>query len=175
MTRSPTGPSPHAPRRRASTHDEGKAHGEDRDVDAGHAPDLTSDGDEEAPSFPADATWLITGGLGGFGLATAQWLVERGARHLVLVGRKGAASDEGEGALQALRQAGADVLVAQVDVSKEDRLAALLAQVKATCPPLRGVFHAAMVLDDAPLFQLNADALSRVMAPKVQGAGIFTA
>src|SRR3989442_15296236 len=64
----------------------------------------------------ADATYLVTGGLGGLGLAVAGWMVEHGARSLVLVGRRGA-SPEAQSAVEAMEKAGARVTVARADVA----------------------------------------------------------
>jgi acyl transferase domain-containing protein/NADPH:quinone reductase-like Zn-dependent oxidoreductase/SAM-dependent methyltransferase/acyl carrier protein len=118
----------------------------------------------------ADGTYLITGGLGGFGLAVAEWLVEHGARQLVLAGRSGAASAAAQAAIDRLRQAGAVVSVARADVANAEQLAQLLAEIRRTLPPLRGVIHAAMVLDDGVLLELNQERFEHVMAPKVLGA-----
>lgn len=115
------------------------------------------------------ATYLVTGGLGAVGGKVAGWLVERGARHLVLMGR-GAPSATAEATLDALRAAGAEVTVAQGDVTKADDVAAVLATIGASMPPLRGVVHAAGTVDDAILARLDAPKLRAVMAPKVQGA-----
>jgi acyl transferase domain-containing protein/ubiquinone/menaquinone biosynthesis C-methylase UbiE/acyl carrier protein len=117
-----------------------------------------------------DGTYLITGGLGGFGLAVAQWLVDDGARHLVLMGRSGVTSPAAEAAVTALRQAGVSVVVARADVTQEAQVADVLAEVHRSMPPLRGVVHAAMVLDDALLPQLDEARMRTVMAPKVLGA-----
>jgi acyl transferase domain-containing protein len=133
------------------------------------APPVREDGGEPV-TFPADATYLIAGGLGGFGLATARWLVERGARHLALLGRRGPATPGAPEAVAALRAAGAEVVVAAADVAVEADLARVLAGVRAALPPLRGVFHAAMVLDDGPLAELTPRRLEAVLAPKVYGA-----
>ena len=115
----------------------------------------------------ADGTYLITGGLGGLGLTVAQWLVDRGARHLVLCGRSGAASRAQRAAVSALGAGGATVAVAAVDVCDRQALAAVLADLQA---PLRGVVHAAGVLADSMLLNERAERLRRVMAPKVLGA-----
>lgn len=125
---------------------------------------------EQSLKFRNDGTYLITGGLGGFGLATAQWLVEHGARHLVLVGRRGAATPEAQLAVDAMEQAGAQVMVAKVDVSQEQQVGELLFKVRQSLPPLRGVFHTAMVLEDSIVLQLNEELLKKVMNPKVIGA-----
>jgi NAD(P)-dependent dehydrogenase (short-subunit alcohol dehydrogenase family)/aryl carrier-like protein len=124
----------------------------------------------QALPFRSDGTYLITGGLGGFGLAVAQWMVEHGARHLVLMGRSGVSSSEAERTLEAMRQAGARVVVAQADVVEEQQVAEVLADIDQSMPPLRGLIHAAMVLDDGFLSQLNRERFKRVMAPKVIGA-----
>ncbi|AGC45620.1 polyketide synthase [Myxococcus stipitatus DSM 14675] len=116
-----------------------------------------------------DGSYLITGGLGGLGLEVAKWLVGQGARRLALSGR-GAPSEEAVRVLEALRAAGADVRVYRADVSREEDVAGLLASIDAELPVLRGVFHAAGVIADGVLTQLDERRLRAVMAPKVQGA-----
>ena len=125
---------------------------------------------EEPVAFAADATYLIAGGLGGFGLAVARWMVERGARHLMLLGRRGVPSPEVRQVLMDLEKQGARIDVRQADISKESDVAAVLAEIDRNGPPLRGVMHAAMVLEDCLLLNLDRDRLRRVLAPKVDGA-----
>jgi len=120
--------------------------------------------------FSANATYMITGGLGGFGLEVARWMVKRGARHLVLVGRKGAATEEARHRIAALEAKGARTHVATADVSKEEDLTRVLEEIRTSMPPLRGVMHAAMVLEDGILMHLNSERFKAVMSPKVQGA-----
>jgi acyl transferase domain-containing protein/threonine dehydrogenase-like Zn-dependent dehydrogenase/acyl carrier protein len=117
----------------------------------------------------ADGSYLITGGYGAFGLATARWLVARGARHLVLAGRSGAAPGVA-GQLAALRAAGAQITDVRLDVADFAAVEALVARIGAELPPLRGVFHAAGVLDDQPYSQLTGESLRRVLEPKARGA-----
>jgi len=118
--------------------------------------------------FRAYGTYLITGGLGGLGLLMASWLVEQGVRSLVLVGRSGA-NEAARTQLESLEQAGATVMVAQADVSDEGQVKQLLTAIDASLPPLRGIIHAAGVLDDGVLLQQTWDRFSRVIAPKVMG------
>jgi NADPH:quinone reductase-like Zn-dependent oxidoreductase/acyl carrier protein len=120
--------------------------------------------------FRGDATYLVTGGLRGFGLATAQWMTEQGAKHLMLVGRSGADSAEAAEAVAKLQAAGVDVQVVKADVSVEADVARVVAEIDRSMPPLRGVFHAAMVLDDGYLLQLNGGRFETVMGPKANGA-----
>lgn len=120
--------------------------------------------------FKAEATYLITGGVGGFGLAVASWLVEHGARHVVLASRSAAPDDEAQKIITVMESAGAKVVLAKCDIGKEEDLARVLAEIDADLPPLKGVFHSAMVLDDGVLMQLNAERFRRVMAPKADGA-----
>lgn len=116
----------------------------------------------------ADATYLITGGLGALGLQVAHSLIDQGARYLVLSGRRGAAGKED--AIEALEARGAQVIAAQADVSVAADVTQMLAQIADTCPPLQGVIHAAGVLDDGVLRQQTAERFTKVLAPKVQGA-----
>jgi thioester reductase-like protein len=125
---------------------------------------------EEAVTFRPDGAYLLVGGLGGFGFATAAWMVERGARHLVLMGRRTANSPEVESQLDSLRQTGAEVRTVSADVTQHDQVSRVLEQIRTSMPPLRGVVHSAMVLDDGLLGQLSQKRLRRVLAPKVQGA-----
>ncbi|MDL4864738.1 SDR family NAD(P)-dependent oxidoreductase, partial [Halomonas elongata] len=123
-----------------------------------------------APELPADATYLVTGGLGGFGLRSAQWLAERGARHLVLVGRRGAASPEADEGIARLEAMGVTVEAAACDVADRDALAALLERCRAEHPPLKGVIHAAAVIEDGLIRNLDDERIARVLTPKIEGA-----
>ncbi len=124
----------------------------------------------EEARFAGGATYLLTGGLGGFGLATAEWLVRNGARHLALAGRSGGATEEAAASLARMEAKGARVNVYRADVTCEDDVTRLLGEIRASMPPLRGVIHAAMVLDDGLLPQLTAERFRTVMRPKVLGA-----
>ena len=121
------------------------------------------------PLFSADASYLMTGGLGGFGLAVAQWMVANGARHLVLAGRSGANADA-ERAVASMRRKGATVLVRKLDVTDGVQVESLVRELAESSHPLRGVLHAAMVLDDGSLLQMDAERFRRVTAPKIHGA-----
>jgi len=118
----------------------------------------------------AQASYLITGGFGAFGLATARWLAARGARHLVLVGRSGATLPAQTQALAALQAQGVEVISRQLDITRPDEVLALLQSVQASLPPLRGVFHTAGVVQDGPFSTLSEQALRAVLAPKALGA-----
>ncbi|MCP3137624.1 type I polyketide synthase [Pyxidicoccus xibeiensis] len=121
------------------------------------------------PSLRSDGTYLVTGGLGALGLQVAEWMVERGARHLALFARRSVSPAHSE-VLERLRSKGANVHVASVDIVDREALSHALAHVAKSMPPLRGVVHAAGVLDEAMLPQLTPERLRNVMAPKVDGA-----
>jgi thioester reductase-like protein len=116
----------------------------------------------------SDGTYLITGGLGALGLKVAQWMVEQGARQLVLTGRRGASSQVQE-TISQLKGSGAKVVVAQADVSDEGDVVRMLEAIEVSMPPLRGIIHAAGVLDDGILLQQDWERFTRVMNPKVKG------
>lgn len=124
---------------------------------------------DQPQQFEPDATYLITGGLGGLGLATASWMVERGAKHLALLGRS-AESKAGQRAIDELRRDGSEVVYLRGDVAQTDQLASALDRIRTTMPALRGVVHAAGILDDGIVARLDATRLRAVMAPKVDGA-----
>ena len=126
---------------------------------------------DDAELCVPDATYLISGGLGGFGLAVADWLVrEEGARTVVLMSRSGAPHPADEAGFAALQASPAQVIVERGDVSVEDDVRRVLERIDRDLPPLRGVVHAAMVLDDDALVSLDRARFRRVLEPKVAGA-----
>jgi phthiocerol/phenolphthiocerol synthesis type-I polyketide synthase C len=125
---------------------------------------------EPAPIAHADSTYLITGGLSGLGLRTAWWLVGRGARHLVLLSRRGIETPAAREVLAEFKAAGVAVAAPACDVADADALRDALAGVGADMPPLRGVVHAAMVIEDSLLRDMERGQLHRVLAPKIGGA-----
>jgi len=125
--------------------------------------------DEDRSFIREDGTYLITGGLGGLGLVTACWLVERGAKHLVLVGRS-APGEQAREAMEGMRAAGAEVVPLQADISRREDVEGVLRSIEASQPPLTGIFHEAGVLDDGVMSQQTWQRYERVMDPKVAGA-----
>jgi NADPH:quinone reductase-like Zn-dependent oxidoreductase/SAM-dependent methyltransferase/acyl carrier protein len=132
-------------------------------------------GEALAPGFEvkADGCYLITGAFGGFGKVVATWLVELGARHLVLSSRSGAASPEAAAFVDGLRRRGVGVRVVKADVGSAKDVDRLIGEISAGDQPLRGVFHLAMVIDDAPLAALNRDRMRSVIEPKAYGAWLL--
>jgi phthiocerol/phenolphthiocerol synthesis type-I polyketide synthase A len=135
----------------------------------------------------ADASYLITGGMGALGLLIAGWLADRGARRLVLVGRhalpprrdwggEGLSADERRkiSAIRALERRGVAVDAVALDVGSGDAVAALIAQRDAAgAPPIRGVVHAAGVTEGQLLTEVSADRARRTMWPKIAGARVL--
>ncbi len=123
----------------------------------------------EAPAWTArgDHTYVVTGGPAGFALEAARWLAASGVRHVVFLSRRGAAAPGAEDALASL---GVQARALACDVADEAALAATLDRVRADMPPIGGVVHAAMVLDDALLTRLDAARFARVLVPKWGGA-----
>jgi acyl transferase domain-containing protein/acyl-CoA synthetase (AMP-forming)/AMP-acid ligase II/acyl carrier protein len=116
-----------------------------------------------------DATYLISGGLGGLGLTVAEWMISSGARHLVLASR-GKPDPLTAEKLRHLGQTGTRITLVQVDVSIRADVAHVLEQIESSGIPLRGIVHAAGVLEDGMLVQLSWERFRRVLRPKVAGA-----
>jgi myxalamid-type polyketide synthase MxaE and MxaD len=136
--------------------------------------------------FRPDAAYLITGGLGGIGQHIARWLIARGARHLILMGRTPLPPRATwrdlqvdrlmrlTRAIQELEALGASVHYAAVDVSDEAQLAAFLEMYhRESRPAIRGVVHAAGVIEDRMLLQLDDATLRTVLRPKVIGSWLL--
>ena len=119
--------------------------------------------------------YLITGGTGGLGLAVASYLARTAAGvKLVLVSRSRVPGSDatragGLAAVQALEEAGAEVLVQRADVTDLDQMTRVIAEARQRFGEIDGVVHAAGVLDDGPIQLKTRKAAERVLAPKVVG------
>ncbi len=134
-----------------------------------HLDDLLRGGSSEPVAIRGDASYLITGGCGAIGLALARWLVDRGARHVTLLGRS-EPSSEARLVLEELAQRGAELTIERGSVSSEDDVARLVQRLGAAAAPLRGVVHAAAVAKDGLAVQRDWSDFQAVLAPKVRGA-----
>ncbi|MGO3713117.1 SDR family NAD(P)-dependent oxidoreductase [Alcaligenes aquatilis] len=115
-------------------------------------------------------TWLVTGGLSGFGLASAQWLVKRGVRSLVLAGRRGADTPGVQALLEQFQTQGCRVQIVACDVTDFAAVQAVVAQIQASDSSLTGVLHAAAVFDDRLIANMDQSSLNKVLQTKLVGA-----
>lgn len=123
-------------------------------------------------SFSNDGIFLVAGGIGGFGLAAAEWLVARGARHIALCSRRGVADDETLAAIAMWQKKGVVATLHACDITDEAATASLLELLRSEAP-VKGIIHAAMVLDDALLSNLTPERNRPVVEVKVRGAEIL--
>ncbi len=121
-------------------------------------------------SLSAEKTFLVTGGLSGFGLRTAQWLAEKGVRHLALLSRRGQAEGDDRALIERLRAQGVSVCTYACDVADRDRLAETLELINENQPALGGVVHAATVFADALAANMTNEQIAQVFAAKAFGA-----
>jgi NAD(P)-dependent dehydrogenase (short-subunit alcohol dehydrogenase family)/acyl carrier protein len=122
--------------------------------------------------FHPGATYLITGGLGSLGMKLASWMCERGAQHIVLVGRR-RPSLRARARIARLRSAGCDIQVMQADVTDAEALRRVFAHVETSAFPLRGVIHAAGAGRFAEIGEADVDSLTAEMRPKVIGGWVL--
>ncbi len=123
---------------------------------------------KDKPLFSAKASYLITGGLGGVALTVAEWMAENGAGHLVLMSRRGPSTESSE-AIRRIEERGAKVVMLQGDITQESDLTKALETIRTNLPTLKGVMHAAAVVDDALIADVSAGRFVPVMAPKIIG------
>ncbi|MDY7023049.1 MAG: type I polyketide synthase, partial [Cyanobacteriota bacterium] len=115
-----------------------------------------------------EATYLITGGLGSIGLQIAEWLVERGARYLMLVGRR-PPSQPAQNVITKLQESGANVAIAQADIAEFDALTQVFERIKTSMPALGGIVHAAGVPGYLELQNTTWANFESICRPKVNG------
>lgn len=129
-----------------------------------------------------EGTYLVTGGLGALGLEVAQFLVENGARRLILISRRALPSrkewdrvakpyDSIIAKIRQLENSGASVHVLALDIGAKDATQQLSTALDSlSLPPILGVIHAAGVVDNQFVHETTADSFLRVLSPKVDGA-----
>jgi acyl transferase domain-containing protein/acyl carrier protein len=118
--------------------------------------------------FAADATYLITGGMGGVGSAVAEWMAQNGAGHIVLASRRAESADTAA-IVQRIERHGAHVVHTRTNVLDAAQVEELMQRIREQMPPLRGVMHAAVVIDDALVVDQTPERFDPVLAPKVIG------
>ena len=123
-------------------------------------------------SISAKASYLITGGFGGIGTQLLRWLVSRGARNIVLVGRHGPGA-QSQPAIEWAEAQGVRVVTHLADIASESHVSQLLSTIAAGMPPLRGILHTAGVIEDGILTEQSWERFERVLAPKVRGSWLL--
>jgi polyketide synthase 5 len=123
----------------------------------------------QAPVFRRDGAYVVTGGLGGLGLFLAERMAAAGAGRIVLSSRTQPTLESLE-KIETMRSTDADVVVECGDIAEPDTARRLMATATATGLPVRGVLHAAGVIDDAILTNITDELIERDWAPKVYGA-----
>lgn len=132
---------------------------------------ISSQASKVAEGLPIveDASYLITGGLGMLGRRAGEWLAKRGAKHVVLVSRREPTESTNE-MISEIEATGCKIHVMLADISERESLERLLRKIAVELPPLRGIIHAAGILEDALLVEQDWESFERVLAPKKHGA-----
>ena len=124
---------------------------------------------EQVEVFRSDGSYIITGGLGGLGLFLAEKMAEAGCGRIVLTSRS-EPDQKAQETIELIRAIGSEVVVQCGDIAQPDLAGQLVSVATATGLPLRGVLHAAAVVEDAILSNITAELIDRDWAPKVYGA-----
>jgi amino acid adenylation domain-containing protein len=114
-------------------------------------------------------TYWVAGGLGGFGLEVARWLAAQGAGTLVLGGRSDTVPAAAAAVIAEIERGGTRVCLMPADITRAEEVRRVLDRIGAELPPLKGIFHTAMVLEDRLLVDLDDATLDRVLRPKLLG------
>lgn len=156
------------------------ARGQDPDTKPGKSV-LVFNADDSVMAPPAptsreilrkDATYIIVGGTGGLGRSMANWMVQHGAAHVVLVSRRGKVTPVVQTLINEAKTVGAHIYVHPCNIADELSVASLLQWItaEATMPPVRGVVHSAMVLHDVLFEKMTHADYKAVIESKVHGA-----
>jgi len=123
----------------------------------------------QARVFRPDGSYVITGGLGGLGLFLAEKMAEAGCGRIVLSSRSQPTPEALE-TIQLIRAMGADVVAECGDIARPDTAHRLMSVATATGLPVRGILHAAAVVEDATLTNITDEVIEHDWAPKAYGA-----
>lgn len=119
--------------------------------------------------FRKDGSYIVTGGVGGLGLFLAAVMASAGCGRIILSSRS-QPNPQAQKTIERLRSNGADVVVECGNIADPETATRLVSAATATGLPLRGVLHAAAVVDDATLGNITGELIDRDWAPKVHGA-----
>lgn len=117
-----------------------------------------------------NATYLLTGGLGGIGRSLALMLESKGAKNLAFFSRSGGTSEKASSFLQELKTLGCVANGYACDITDRDQLVATLRKCSAEMPPIKGVIQCAMVLRDVVYESMSYDDWVACTRPKIQGS-----
>ncbi|KAJ6789982.1 hypothetical protein PWT90_02938 [Aphanocladium album] len=124
----------------------------------------------EEVTFQADASYLLSGGLGGIGRSISRWMASKGARNLIYVSRRGATTPEAITLIGSLNSMGVRIEVIQCDIADEEKFRVALTDALNSMPPLRGVIQGAMSLQDQIFTNMTHAAYMACVRPKVHGS-----
>ncbi|KAF2240016.1 reducing type I polyketide synthase [Viridothelium virens] len=120
-------------------------------------------------NFSATNSYLIVGGTGGLGRDIARWMVQRGARYLILLSRSGTKSQTAKQLTEELAALDVQVACPACDVNNRESLSVALEHCTQTMPPVKGCIQAAMILRDITLKNMSFEDWATACEPKVQG------
>lgn len=113
---------------------------------------------------------MLAGGLGGLGRSIANWMVSRGARHLIFLSRSGDSAEEAQKLLRELEGRGCRTSVFACDISNAERLEQVMTECASTVPPIRGCIQGAMQLKDSAFETMSHADFTAAIRPKVHGS-----
>ncbi|PYI04412.1 putative polyketide synthase [Aspergillus sclerotiicarbonarius CBS 121057] len=117
----------------------------------------------------SDASYMLVGGLGGIGRATAIWMADHGARTLIFVNRSGVSHGQSQATVRELAEKGVRVVVHAVDICSSTQVENMISELAHTAPPIRGVIQAAMILRDIHVEKMTIEDYTAVLGPKHTG------
>jgi acyl transferase domain-containing protein/NADPH:quinone reductase-like Zn-dependent oxidoreductase/surfactin synthase thioesterase subunit/ubiquinone/menaquinone biosynthesis C-methylase UbiE len=123
--------------------------------------------------FKENGTYLITGGASGFGLSVAEWMTTKGAKNLVLMSRSGVKTDFERDIVARMEANGVNVMIAKGSVDNKSDVERIFKEVAEKMPPIKGIQHAAMVLDDGSIPEIDNKRYMSVFKPKAVGCWLL--
>lgn len=116
---------------------------------------------KETYNLDPNSAYLVTGAFGALGIKVSELLVERGAKHLVLVSRQGAVTEYAKHIVESFKKKGVVINELKLDISQN--------KIEQLNIPLKGIVHTAGILEDRLLYNQTKSSFEKVLAPKVQG------
>ncbi|KAK4150307.1 polyketide synthetase [Chaetomidium leptoderma] len=124
------------------------------------------------PVLRGDCTYVLfgLGGAGGLGLPLAEYMVSLGARYIVLTSRRPSVDEQ---LIAEYAARGVQIKAVPNDITDENDVRALVADLRASWPPIAGVANGANVLNDMAFEDMTYEDMNTVLTPKVEGTRIL--
>ncbi|MCG8308938.1 MAG: SDR family NAD(P)-dependent oxidoreductase [Cytophagales bacterium] len=116
-----------------------------------------------------DQSTTVVTGFGGAAFPLVEWIIKKGVKHIALISRSGKMSEHVEGIIEQFKRDGIDIHLYCADVADYDQLQHVFGKIRHDMPPVKGIIHAAGLIQANKIADLSTEEFLKILAPKMAG------